>query len=223
MIDLLIYTNSEYRDVLDLFVSAYAKYGIRDLNPIILSDKDPKIPGYLFQEYDNSLSYSRRLANGIRATVKNKYFAFVHEDFILYRNINRNLLLYCADVMENNIDFIRFMKAESSAKSTAHKYLYKVDYNFAIQASLFNKDFILGYLDKYPQHNIWQLESEEKNNHTNGLYWYAGEPKRGVNHFDSAVFPCAATAVCKGKWNLEYKQELISLAPQFNFGLRGWT
>ena len=50
-----------------------------------------------------------------------------------------------------------------------------------------------------------------------GLYSYHGEPKRGIYHHDSIVFPHIATAIIKGKWNLsEYPTELTPLLEKYN-------
>jgi hypothetical protein len=39
-----------------------------------------------------------------------------------------------------------------------------------------------------------------------------GEPRRGIYHYDSFVFPYVATAINKGKWNMtEYSNELNSI------------
>ena len=56
-----------------------------------------------------------------------------------------------------------------------------------------------------------------KNLNINGLLCYTGEPKRGIYHYDSYVFPIIATAITKGKWNVsEYKKELEPLLVEFN-------
>ena len=49
-----------------------------------------------------------------------------------------------------------------------------------------------------------------------GVFYYAGEQKRGMHHYDSSVFPFIASAIVKGKWNLsEYPEELGSLLDEY--------
>ena len=53
-----------------------------------------------------------------------------------------------------------------------------------------------------------------------GLYQYGGEPKRGLYHYDSRVYPYVSTAISAGKWNTrEYKQELAILAEEYKLDL----
>jgi hypothetical protein len=58
-----------------------------------------------------------------------------------------------------------------------------------------------------------------------GLQHYGGNPKRGLQHYDSTVYPCIATAVVKGVWNIsEYPEEMKSIINEFNIDCRkrGW-
>ena len=53
-----------------------------------------------------------------------------------------------------------------------------------------------------------------------GVYHYDNENKRGLNHFDSSVYPYVATALVKGKWNLsEYKKELGDILESKNIDI----
>ncbi len=57
-----------------------------------------------------------------------------------------------------------------------------------------------------------------------GLYHYNKEPKRGLYHYDSSIFPYICTAVVRGRWNtLEYKYELSKIAEKYkvDFSKRG--
>ena len=58
-----------------------------------------------------------------------------------------------------------------------------------------------------------------------GLQHYSGTKKRGIHHYDSEVFPCIATAVVKGLWNIsEYPEEMAKVIQEFKIDvkLRGW-
>ena len=48
-------------------------------------------------------------------------------------------------------------------------------------------------------------------------YCYHGEPKRGIYHYDTIVFPHICTALVKGQWNIaEYTIELSPLLKEYN-------
>lgn len=49
--------------------------------------------------------------------------------------------------------------------------------------------------------------------------------KRGRDHYDNPRFPYIATALCRGKWNAEYRQELEPLHAEYHIDAskRGWT
>ena len=49
---------------------------------------------------------------------------------------------------------------------------------------------------------------------------FNNEPKRGLYHHDSSIFPFIASALVRGKWNLsEYSNELIPLVLEYNIDL----
>jgi len=58
-----------------------------------------------------------------------------------------------------------------------------------------------------------------------GLYHYDNVLKRGMHHYDSSVFPYTASALVKGKWCSEYKNELTELLRMYDIDERGreWT
>jgi hypothetical protein len=58
-----------------------------------------------------------------------------------------------------------------------------------------------------------------------GLQHYSGTQRRGIHHHDSEIFPCIATAVVKGLWNMsEYPSEMSDVVREYNIdlNLRGW-
>ena len=69
--------------------------------------------------------------------------------------------------------------------------------------------------------NKW-LENENYNRimielNMKGLYHYDNENKRGGNHYDSNVYPYIATALVRGKWNInEYPNELGNILKNYN-------
>jgi hypothetical protein len=63
--------------------------------------------------------------------------------------------------------------------------------------------------DKYRQMMI--------NYNIRGVYHYDSESLRGIHHYDSNVYPYIATALVRGKWNLnEYPNELGDILKENN-------
>lgn len=58
-----------------------------------------------------------------------------------------------------------------------------------------------------------------------GAYHYDGEALRGEYHYDSKVLPYTASALVKGKWCSEYKEELTSIFEEYDVDVskRQWT
>ena len=42
-----------------------------------------------------------------------------------------------------------------------------------------------------------------------GLFHYDNEPKRGMHHYDSSVYPYVATAIVKGKWSIDVYGDML--------------
>lgn len=225
MIPILLHTNSDYFDILDLSLENIKKFGLDTSSLIVVSNTVHNDSSYDYHLYDDKEAYPTRLLNCIEDKKVGDTCILLHEDFILYDNVNMEELYKLNDFMKNNTeyDFIRFMKtAEPVDIPGPLEHLWFSNNQFAIQATLFKTDFLYNYLSKYETHTIWELEGEAQYNVSNGLYWYNGEPKRGSAHYDSSLFPCMATAVHKGKWNSEYAKELLAMKDSSFFTKRGW-
>ena len=74
------------------------------------------------------------------------------------------------------------------------------------------------------KNKIW-LENETYRdfmiqNNIKGLYHYDNEKKRGLNHYDTLVYPYVATALVRGKWNMsEYGNELSRLTEKYKINI----
>lgn len=225
MYEVIMHTNSEYFDVLDIGIPNFTKFGMDLGNTTLITDVKPKFDFKSTYIYENKLPYASRLLTALQ-TIDSSNVILLHEDFILYNTVQTNKLIELDGWLSKNpsYDFIRFMKsAESLDVKGPIENTWISTNQFAIQATLFRKDFLSSYLTKYSKHSIWDLEKEAKNNSHNGLYWYNNEPKRGAVHYDSSLFPCMATAVYKGRWCAEYVKELITMFPKFDFTKRGWV
>jgi hypothetical protein len=224
MIPILIYTHSDYQDVLDLNLDCLAKQNIPASLVTIASDRLVNNIGNSIL-YNTSSPYATRLLESIKEYAED-IFIFLHEDFILYDTPNNKELLDLKKFLDTNknIDFIRLIKtAEPIVLPGPNSNLYYTSNYFSIQATIFKKEYLLKYLSKYPNSSMWDLEVKGSENPNKGLYYFNNEPRRGSAHFDSSIFPYAATAIVKGKWNSEYKKELLQIRQADYFLHRGWT
>ena len=101
---------------------------------------------------------------------------------------------------------------------------------FAQQASVWKtRDFEKVFESAPPENTRMQHEPQGsdicRSLGYKGLQHYSGTRKRGIHHYDSSIYPCIATAVVKGLWNIsEYPSELSEVGREFNidFTLRGY-
>jgi len=231
-IPIVIYTHSDYFDVFKFNINSCIKLRIlaRDWLVTQFSDSTflPDTVSMSGIQYHDNKSYGDRLLECLY-NYKQELFLFIHEDFILYDVPNNDKLLEYYNIMEKNpqISFIRLLKTNEIADVKWGDTLYITNNKFAVQATLFRREWLEKFINSMPEdkRSIWDLEEycELSKIPYFGLYHYNGENKRGLVHYDSNVFPYTATAIVKGKWNSEYKDELMKLNPDYDFSKRGWT
>ena len=190
----IVYSHSDYFDVLEIFLEQQKKFGIDDI--VIFSDKEfnNKNPHIL---YDPSKSYSERLRQCLsqlddeyKKALKDTDYSFVR----LCRTGNCGLLKLkdyesLFDIHPQSPDF------------------------FAVQPTLWKREEFIKFLEKSGDLSIWDLElNGGKIEHgIKGLMHFAEEGSRG-GHFNSKAWPYVATAIVKGKWNFkEYYFELNNI------------
>jgi len=181
--------------------------------------------------YDNNLHYNKRLLSALMQ-IPEEYVLFLHEDMILYNDVNNDLLKSHIDYMVNNkCDYIRLIKSGVKSNLQIIDGLYKIDSNditFSITPTVWSKKFLIDICTKTPPTSIWDFEINGeiylKNKSFNGLYTHnINNQLRGQFHYDSNIFPHMCSAIFKGRWNMEYKLELDELFSEFNIDktLRG--
>ncbi len=221
---IVVYTHTDYSDVLNIFNRSIKRYNIPETAITYISNKQVA-GGYNTITYNDSLPYASRLLSCL-SDIKTDTFIFLHEDFILYDVPDFRKIEYLNFFLRANPEypFIRLIKTdEKNSILGPENRLFLTSNYFAIQATIFYKDYLQKYLAKYPSLSIWDLESVRNDNPNKGLYYFNNEPKRGAAHYDSSIFPYMATAIVKGKWNTEYKKELLQLEDEKYFSYRGWT
>lgn len=230
---LIVDTNSNYSDVwapcfgrLDMYAPQIKKY--------VFTDTENDIPeNYTPITYDNDVSYRNQLLSCLKQ-VKEKYIIYTSEDYILYNIVQlRKIEEICSFLDETDYSFCKFIKGPEYTYKLKDN-LYEIDKGdpnlFAQQASVWTTRDFEKVFETSPSENT-RMQHEPGGSKIcrqlgiTGLQHYSGTKKRGIHHYDSNIYPCIATAVVKGKWNMtEYPQELKQVMEEFNIDPsdRGW-
>lgn len=222
----IVYTNKNCKDVYKIFK---AQYNIMcDLPLFTVSDYEGD------SVYDNTQPYYKHWIDAL-STIKDDYFIYNQEDFILYDKVNVDIINQLKTFLIDNpqYSFIRLIKSgQNLPQIPITTNLYPIGYNsyplYSMQATIWNKRRFIE-LYEYTKQTKW-FESNDyevacRLLNIEGLYYYNNEPPRG-GHFDSSIYPYIATAIVKGKWNLsEYYDELRPLLTKHNINInkRGIT
>ena len=225
---LVIDSTYKYSDAWPLYFNGVEKYFLKDIKKYIFTDKyDLDIENVTPIYYDNNDSYRNQFL-GCLKQVKEKYMIYNSEDYILYDNVNMDIIHSFVDVLENDTtyDFIKFIKGPEITREYKHKDLHIIDKSknfFAQQASIWKTEsFVKIFENSIPENGRMQQEPLGSGVciklGLGGLQHNIGtEVKRGNHHWDSKIFPSMATAIVKGKWNMkEYGDLLTPLFKEYN-------
>ena len=222
----VVYTNSNVKDVFVPFYKQNRKYCEFPL--YVISDFDVKEDVNGMYGYDNSQPYYDVWINALKQ-FDSKYFIYLQEDFILYDNVNHDIIKRYKDLLEENdkYSFVRLIKSGRLQSSKIYDNLYEIEPTneniFAMQATLWKTDDYISLLDNVKEATWFEVQeyrSKMIEMDMYGLYYYDNERKIGKNHFDSRIYPYIATAVVKGKWNFkEYKQQLEPILAENNIDI----
>jgi hypothetical protein len=232
-IALIIDTNFNYSDVwppcfgrLDKYASGIKKYAFTDKSDGMPEDITPVY-------YDNNVSYRNQFLSCIEK-IEEQYVIYTSEDYYLYDYVNQEKIIEISEILDNSeYRFCKFVKGPE--RVTPYKdNLYVIDFDsnnlFAQQAALWETRALESIFRAAPSENN-RMQHEPGGSDIcrqlgiRGLQHYGGNPKRGLQHYDSTVYPCIATAVVKGVWNIsEYPEEMKSIINEFNIDCRkrGW-
>ncbi|NHI94802.1 MAG: hypothetical protein EAX96_20085 [Candidatus Lokiarchaeota archaeon] len=169
--------------------------------------------------YDDEKPYYKQVLECLEP-VKEKYLIYMQEDFILYNRPQVNeIIKYNRFIDESKYNFVRLIKSGENKGKKIIENLYEIPkrsyYIYVMQPTISStEDLTILYkeskcelLTKFEAH-IRKIIKKLK---FLGTYVYAGEKKRGQNHWDSTIFPYIATAISSGQWNLPEYPELNQL------------
>lgn len=222
---LVLYSHSDYSDLWEIaFKKINQFFKIEKKYIFINKINNNQIYDFIPIYYNDNLNYNKRVAECLNK-INDKYILFLHEDMILYNQVDiKNLLEKYKFLCENpKFKYFRLIKSGITSCIQIHQNIFEIseqDFCFSITPSIWKKNTLFEICNILPSMNIWNLEingSEYvKQNKIKGFYWFDNEPKRGQNHFDSNLFPHICSAIFKGKWNMEYKNELNEIFKEFN-------
>ena len=238
-IALVINTISKNKDIWNMFFNQIEKHVPSSFfaKKYIFVDKtEAALPDdYEVIYYDTSKKYRDQFLTGI-SQVQEEYCIYISEDYILYENIAGDLIKEYATVLNNNpqLSFVRFVKGGIinipfpcfQGRKDLFELHHSIPYFYTNQAAVWKTrdlekihyhgpNLHIANMD-YENSFEWRATKTCQELDIKGLFCYHGEPKRGMYHYDSTVFPHVATALVKGKWNLsEYTKELSPLIEEY--------
>lgn len=230
----ICYTNNKVSDIWDMFYEQNRKFC--DYPLYLISDIEHQNKKYNnIYLYKNEMPYWKVWVDVLN-DIKTDYFLYLQEDFILYKPVNKIQLDNYQQFLEDNqsFSFVRLLKSGylDNCKQINNT-LFEIPSDnqsiFSMQPTIWRKkDFIKLYEATQSLSWLEPIIFTEKCKELNitGVYHYNNEPKRGMAHYDSDVYPYIATALVKGRWNFsEYLKELKPLCEQYNINteLRGTT
>lgn len=220
---LIVYTHTDYKWVWPLWFGQTNKYFNESEKIILVNDYHKDIPSdYEIIKYDDSKNYTQRVVECLEQLNPEDIIIFHHEDMFLYDKPNFELLNEFINLVKTDeARLIKLLRAGNSLlKSPIHPNLYFNPNNlkFCIQPTICKVSTLLNIYSSTPGNSIWEFEANAcvNPNITHSYYYYNNEPLRGSAHYDSELYPYVATAVVKGKWNIqEYSSELNKLFNEY--------
>jgi len=202
--------------------------------------------GYEVIFYDGKKKYREQLLDCF-PQIKEEYCLYLQEDYVLYKQPNWQHIKNLIEYLNNNkkIDFVKLIRSsldkielipESQSINLPLYDIVESNTYYTQQPTIWKFSKLVKIFEDTPSSHIGgiinetsgqnkELHFEELANKSckencTGLLYYDNEPKRGLYHHDSNIFPFIASALVRGKWNLsEYSTELIPLVMEYNVDL----
>jgi hypothetical protein len=205
----------------------------------IFTDENKGLPDSYNVIFYNKKDHFRTQYLNCLKSVREDFLLYLNEDYILYDDVKTGIMEEYISVLAED-DAISCIRLTRGANFSGVKYkdrndLYYLDnkseHFFSQTSTLWKRKVLEMIHEKGPDLHIagkrTKLQFEVEANKVcslldiKGLIAYHNEPKRGLVHYDSSVFPYIATALIKGKWNLgEYEKELRPLLAKYQIDVR---
>lgn len=234
-LSILTHTHTDCSDLWNPYFDSYEEFFTNNKHLVLINEKSDEIKNEQII-YDDKLSYVDRLLLGLRE-LKTPYVLISFEDMLLYNQVNIDNLSRMIRIMETNkaVFYIRLVKSGVKGNIYFLNNVFKLDredFLFSITPTVWNRQRLMNILDLYRGLSVWELEEKATHALKNFyddmicLYYFDNEPKRGLAHHDSSIYPHICSAILKGKWNLsEYGNELKPIIKKYNIDVnkRGYV
>ena len=226
---LITNTHSKNRDLWEAHVGQVKKY-MNQPHYFFTDRKPAKDLGVTVVTYSTEDKFRTQFLKCLES-VQEEFCLYLNEDYLLYDNPDLGKLEEYLNVLKDNecLSFIRLAKGIDHFNIPYSPTLQYLDcrnpYFFSQTASLWRTSHLREIHLKGPDLHIagHVMEQQFETAATNtcrslgiqGLYHFDNEPKRGMHHYDSKVFPYICSALVKGDWCSEYKEELTVLLKEY--------
>jgi len=222
------YSNSNCIDLWDTFQRQTLKHCKLDL--CMICDKVPNDLGLsMINIYENDTPYYKVWVEALES-FGHDYFIYLQEDFFLYSDVNENKLNEYLEFLKTHPEysFVRLIKSGNLSGINVSENLYEIEttneHIFAMQATIWRTADYVKLMEHVKDPKWFENEKYRQGMidlNMKGVYHYNNESKRGLNHYDTDVYPYVATALVKGKWNLnEYPNELTPILNENNIDIK---
>lgn len=223
------YTHSNCKDIWRPYFDSLDTYASNIPSYVFSNEKTSEFINHKYLVYDDYKNYCEEFIR-LLENVKEDYFIYMQEDFILYNYIDKDKIQNYIEILskDENLSYVRLIKCGDVTSIKYKEDLFYISISgssnnsinsFSMQPTIWKKkDFIKIYALTMSSRfgEGWQYTIAMNQLNINGLYSYNNEPKRGGHH-DSYVFPYIATAVVRGKWNYsEYSEELKPIFTKYD-------
>lgn len=227
MIPQVLYTNSNCKDVWDMFLKQNKKHYDSEIYVITDTDNFEGVDNSKIFKYNNDEKYWDVWVRALKKfNLKN--FIYLQEDFILYKNVNDIKIKDITNFLNNSTySFIRLIKSGNLKDKMIDYSLFEIESDnsdiFSMQPTIWKTEDYIKIMSGVKEEKWLENENYRQfmiDNGIKGLYYFKDEPKRGLNHHDSSIYPYIATALVRGKWNIsEYNNELSPLLEEYNINV----
>lgn len=229
---MLVNTHSSCADVWPLFFGQLGRHWPGHPRVLVASDVDGAFGANARRvPYRAADPFAVQYA-GALAAVSTPLTLTLQEDYPLYGPVDDSELGSLARLLlgSNDLDFVRLIRSGQGMLLPIGLRLHALGDDFwprySMQASLWRTEVLRALYAGRADATPWDAEPAIDREHgprLRGAIVYRCEPRRGLWHWDSSVFPYVASALVKGRWNTGEYPELVPLLAEYGVdpGVRG--
>lgn len=206
---IVTYTHFNSFDIVPYYINRMNKFN-NSYDNIFFSNMD--IENETCYIYDDNLPFSKEYSRLLNL-IDDEFVIYSQEDQILYNGINPIVLEDIKQYLKNsNYNYCRLIRQQNELDTVINK-LYRSNDKFSMQPTIWKRESLIKIMDSVVVDKIFdEYKFDNVMYKYPGLFYYNSETKRGIDHYDSSIWPYIATAIVKGKWNVsEYPLEIKNL------------